>query len=144
MILWQCYKAWRPSYHKSNLFNPLQSLKILMSFLFSLNQSLEKPELKWRFQPKVSWKVAAIRSSLRSHCETDWIVNVLQGRDVDIYGQLQLTDEETRIPKGPVIYQTPYSIWVGKVSSHMLYNFWSIHRSIQARLNEHLLDTARH
>ena len=55
------------------------------------------------------------------HCEIDWIVNVLQGRGLDIFGQLQLTDKETRILKGPVIYQTPYSIWVGKVSSRLCF-----------------------
>lgn len=55
------------------------------------------------------------------HCEIDWIVNVLQGRGLDIFGQLQLTDKETRILKGPVIYQTPYSIRVGKVSSRLCF-----------------------
>lgn len=122
MILWQC-----------NWPRGLPIIKATFSFHFSLwrfwcpfssVQITHLKNLNWNedfIHSKVSRKVAAIRSSLMPHCETDWTVNVLQGRGVDIYGQLQLTDEETRILKGSVIYQMPYSIWVVKVSSHLCF-----------------------
>ena len=122
MILWQC-----------NWPRGLPIIKATFSFHFSLwrfwcpfssVQITHLKNLNWNedfIHSKVSWKVAAIRSSLMPHCETDWIVKVFQGSGVDIYGQLQHTDEETRILKGPVIYQMPYSIWVGKVNSHLCF-----------------------